>query len=265
MIGRVFWLCVFLLSFTAYAAEGKSKKRDFLQKVDSLNYWLAVYDTLYSSSRNYELFEESQIEIESALLEVLNNPLILNYDIETIIDGDNISIVHSEDHQLYFFSIDEKTGGSYRTNISFIHFRLPNNQVEAQHFSEYYISAVYTLDSEKKIYFTTASVTTCNTCVSMVAEIVQLDSNQYNTDLIAEYHGRFYGSEQFDFDPPTQTFNNQYLTPYKQDGIYGNPDTYGEDGEPWHRYRTTEKLQYMDGEFILIEECSSYLDPKLEE
>ncbi len=189
-------------------------------------------------------------------MKILNDKRIINYPIETLLNQNEISISKSNDNKIFFFSIDEKTGGSYRTSKTIIHYRLSNGIVKAEFFSgkaseELATSTyghIYLLDSLTQKYFVIGGVQVCNTCKVLLALTIQLDTNSINTKLIAKYDGRYYDLKTFDFDSQSKEFNYEFYAADNDDSLYG-----GDNEKEGLKHRYKSKFKYINGEFLEIE------------
>ena len=74
-----------------------------------------------SISTSYMIFYFQERIIENLELIISHSEFTKN-DISQLLDSDELSIIKSDDNKLYNFSMDEKTGGSYRSRISIMYF-----------------------------------------------------------------------------------------------------------------------------------------------
>ncbi len=239
----------------------KNKKDDISQKIEEINALLEYYGTLSPFSDNdnrFELIDSIGNGITTRLLKILNDKRIINYPIETLLNQDKISISKSNDNKIFFFSIDEKTGGSYRTSKTIIHYRLLNGAVKADFFggeaSETLAASTYghvfLLDSLDQEYFVIGGVQTCNTCNASVAITIKLDTISYKIDHIAQYDGRYYDLKVFEYDSIEKVFSYEYHAANNDDSLYGGDN---ENGQLQHKYK--RKFKFINGVFLEIEKC----------
>ncbi len=261
-------LTIFILFFLTILTFGqtnkklaKNKKDDITQKIEEINILLKYYGTLSPFSDNdnrFDLIDSIGNSITTRLLIILNDKRIINYPIETLLYQNEISISKSNDNKIFFFSIDEKTGGSYRTSKTIIHYRLLNGMVKADYFggekSEALATStygnVYLLDSVEQKYFVIGGVQTCNTCNASLAITIKLDSVSYQTDLIAQYDGRYYDLKVFEYDSIEKVFSYEYFAADNDDSLYGGNN---DNKQLQHKYRS--KFKYLNGAFLEIETC----------
>ncbi len=254
-----------LLSIQAFGqANDKNhpkKKNDFIQQIEKINSLLKYYKTLSPFSDNdnrFELIDSISNEITSRLLKVLNDQRILNHQIENLITEDELIISKSADNKIYFFSIDEKTGGSYRTSKTIIHYRLNNGMVKADFFgndpSEALTTSTYgqifLLDSLEQKYFVIGGVRTCNTCNASLAMTLQLDTNSIKIKLVAQYDGRYYGLKVFEYNSELREFYFEHYAADNDDSLYG-----GDNGLNGLQHKYKSRFKYLNGEFVEIEKC----------
>jgi hypothetical protein len=225
--------------------------------VDHLNSVLSIYDTLsifeeykegelgiprsYLDSNSEENTTEKigmmsgsvpinyyQTIIGNYLHAILTNRHISDYHLEDILNEKYISIAYSEDHRLYDLIIDEKTGGSYKSNISFIHYRSQDGKL--YNYSNDWSAAdtIFAGDGYGLIkllktshgtkYLLQGSVTTCNTCVRNYILLVYFEHGVFKSDWDYSLDGRDYHSPDDDtsnyfvFDDQTKTVIIKYKT-----------------------------------------------------
>lgn len=82
----------------------------------------ADYDATLSKGKDsiqgYHMIYFFQNKILNQINQVVEHPDFLKNDIISLIEGDDLSITKSDDNKLFNFSLDEKTGGTYRSWIS---------------------------------------------------------------------------------------------------------------------------------------------------
>ncbi len=255
-------------SAKAISAHGIVPGKDkFKQRLDSIQYLLSVYDTLSPFAEYENAFDrivDVQSQISDKLIKVLSDPRIVKYNITELFGNTGLMISHSSDERIYFLSLDEKTGGSFRSCITIIHYRLPNGIFQASYFGDGDDDALstsvydtpYLLDSISNIYFVSGSVTTCNTCVAAVAITLQLDSAGYTTDVVYAYDGRYYDLLKFDFDTHTKTFTYEYYEPLADDPLYAEDDE-----QTLHQMRCIGLFAFEQGKFFEKSKCE-YWEPR---
>ena len=270
MKNKFILLLLFLIPRKGFCFNEESKDK-FNQKIDSINYFLSVYDTLSPFSPNpniNELIYSVQEEITTRLLEILNDNRIILYEIDTIFMHNSLQIARSEDRRVYLLSFDQKTGGTYQPSTNIIHYRLKNGSVKAEIFggveegglgengdnSERYgtsnFGGIFTLDSIQHFYLTIGGVKGCGTCIGVFAVSIKLDSSEFSARTITSFDGRYHNLEEFDFYPQTKEIKYDFWNGDPGDSLYGSEDLY-----PGYRKRIKGKLRYIDGNFIPVESC----------
>lgn len=253
-----------LLTIQIYGQQRKikkNKKDNIIQKIEEINSLLNYYGTLSPFSENenqFELIDSINNSITTLLLKILNDNRITNYPIETLLNQNEIFISKSNDNRVFLFSLDNKTGGSYRPSTTIIHYRLSNGTVKANIFegeaSEIIATSSYNqiflLDSINNKYFAIGGVQTCNTCIASVAITIQLDSCSYKIDLIANYDGRYYDLIAFEFDSIEKVFFYEYYSADNGDSLYESNNVNDQ-----FRLKHKSKFKFIDGEFFEIEKC----------
>ncbi len=256
-------LLVFFVTGSLFAQTGGSKKEDsrFLKDIRKINSLLEYYHTLSPFSDDDERFQNidsARNDIVERLIAVLNNKSILNYGLDTLFNEDELFMRGSKDKRLYFISIDEKTGGSYRTSVTLIHYRLPGGSIKTDYFSgeesEAFATStyggIYQPDSSQLSYFVTGGVRTCNTCYAAVAFTLRIDSAEVIPHLVAQYDGRDHNLELFKYDEKLREFSYHYQTEDYNDPMNEeNADATALQ----HKFRSL--FRYYHGEFIEIEKC----------
>jgi hypothetical protein len=264
----IFTLLIGLLFTTLSFGQGnkkinQNKKDTFIKQIDRLNNTIEFYGTLspFSGDNRSELIDSARNELTTQLLEVLNDNRILKYQMEKLITPHVLSISRSADNKVYLLSYDEKTGGSYRSSKTFIHYRLSNGTVRGELFgggdpdiltSSAY-EQIYTLDSANQKYFVIGGVQTCNTCYASVAVVIQIDSSSYQTNLVDEFNGRIHDLLFFGYNDIEKEFTYEYYAASKDDSFYEGDN---ENGDLQHKYKG--KIKYLNGAFKAIEKCESW-------
>jgi hypothetical protein len=261
-------LIIFILLFITAEIFGqvnkkttKIQKDDIVQKIAEINTLLKFYGTLSPFSDNdnrFELIDSISDNITTKLLQILNDKRIINYPIETLLNQDQIFISKSNDNKVFFFSIDEKTGGSYNTSKTIIHYRLTNGIVKAEFFEGEASDAlatstygqVFLLDAMSQLYFVTGGVQTCNTCSVSLAITIKLDTNSYHTKLIAQFDGRYDDLKIFEFDSVGKVLVYEYYAADNDDPLYGGNNEYL---ELQHKFKS--RYKFINGGFLEIEKC----------
>ena len=238
-----------------------SKKNDIVIKINQIKLWLNTYQTLSPFSNDENRFgniDSVKHLIVSGLLEILNDKRIVKYKIDSLLQNRGLDISKSDDNRIYFFSLDEKNGGTYQPSTTILHYRLANGSVKAEILggntdasddasatSNY--DYIVTLDKEKNIYLAVGGVTACGTCIALFSTTIQLDSASFTRNVLCRYDGRS-GVLHFEYDEKTKTFNSEYYAEYNDDSLYG-----GDNDKPNLKHRHKQQYKFMNYKFELIE------------
>lgn len=268
-------MTLWILLFASTSAFGETARQnnqenhqDFVQKTEKINSLLQYYSTLSPFSDEpdrFEVIDSVRTDIIDRLLDVLNDKRILDYEIEELITEDELLISKSEDNRIYFFSISEKTGGSYRTSETIIHYRPAGEGVKAELFggeasqalatSTY--SQVYLIDGPAQKYVAIGGVSTCNTCSAMLAVVLEMGRDSLETDLFALYDGRHYDLDTFEYHREMKKFEFVYYSADDGDPLYG--EGHGKEG---FRRKYQHMFKYINGEFMETETCKRWIPIK---
>lgn len=125
-----------------------------------------------------------------------SQPDFSKHDISQILHQGDLQIVDSDDGKLYNFSIDEKTGGSYRSRISWMYYAsaidsiLPDYAIfSGDGYSD--ISDIQTANGVK--YVLSSSTRGCNYCFETSVQLVSLRGNQFVEEFKRSNNSRYWG------------------------------------------------------------------------
>lgn len=262
MSNRVYFLMLFLLiglcacspdpkldggdSDAAKSSNGKNDASSFLI-VDSLKRLFSIADTLrpmYGENDTTDRVSRLNFTIAATLETILSNPELTRQDLKILLDAPGLNIVHSDDKKLWLFNWYENTGGSFKSNVSMVHYQtlsgkpmvayddiLKTGEENLFPSAGAWFDKIYKLKSDKELYLCIGSGIGCNTCVFQTAVVVELQKdgadfnyNAFNTpsDEAISYGenssscltlgARIDDIEKFAFDPKTQTLTIIYLT-----------------------------------------------------
>jgi hypothetical protein len=248
-----FICCLFF--FSSFFATGQSTDSLFI-KIEQLKKILSRADTLRpgettlteenSGSNESEGVDINSL-IEDQLADILVDPKIIRNNLDKLLQHDFLGITHSKDKRLWIFTWYENTGGSWKSNISLVHYRTKSNQpkVEASgpadsdspSATNVFCSngagfdKIYKLVSPgKNLYLCLGSGISCNTCIYNIASVVELTNDginftypafQTNSDNLYPEDDNFscfvlgarlYDIEDFSFNEKTQTLHMVYRT-----------------------------------------------------
>jgi hypothetical protein len=196
----------------------KIDESDLKALVDTLNDYLTSYDTIHSMSaysrqdmqklkltksdidtlmidadedhnvRGFMVAEYYQGYIDDLISKVLSHPKIIKYDLNRILQ--NIGVTKSDDGKIYDLILPENTGGSYRSNFSYLHYRAENGKIynfsltslkddstRNKLLNQDGADTIYTLQTKHgPKYLLYGSVQGCNTCIGEYIQLIHFDS-----------------------------------------------------------------------------------------
>jgi hypothetical protein len=173
--------------------------------------------------------EYYQNKIYDNLKKILTYKIIYQYDLKKLLVNQELAISISPDGKLYNLVYDEKTGGSYRSQISIIHYRIggslvynsfgpksvEDNQADSSGFNTDGYSLIDTIHTSEGIkYLLQGSVAGCNTCVGQYIELVKFSKGNFEWDFNYTLDTRSYGDNdnQLVYDQKTKTISVDYVT-----------------------------------------------------
>lgn len=258
---------VLLLTFSCFLQATEEMKRDtFKQKIDSINFYLTEYDSLPYWCPNEDCYlrmEVVQGKIIDGLLDVLSDPKIIKYDLNKCFNQNSLSHANSPDGKVHFFSIDEKTGGTYRSSLTILHTQGKNNTVRASFLSgsqeSYGYSSFYTihmLDSTKQTYLALGAVRSCSTCMSEFAITVSADT-AIDTKLVLQLDFRIDSDNGITYTDSTKTLSYVYVS-RTDDSLFGERSI-GDDqeSEAVELISYTGEYKFRNGIFVEMSKCQS--------
>jgi hypothetical protein len=241
--------------FAAIVVYGQTKTNLFL-KIDTLKAILSKADRLNPFDNSVENIGETiamvNDEISSRLSDILRSPEILRYNLDSLFEHPFLGKAHSADKRLWIFTWYENTGGSWKSNLSLVHYRTKSNNLKTNYKpisnedsvaettseeNEFCSNGaefhkIYKLKAKNKdLYLCLGSGISCNTCMYETATVVELtkdsinfnypafqskkeDDNSIGNDIQSCFtlDARWEDIEKFQFDSKTQTLNLIYLT-----------------------------------------------------
>jgi hypothetical protein len=245
----------------AFSLQATEPKDELKARLDSLQYYASVYDTMnpyVNNQQHVEKLYDYQQRIVAILLEVLNNARYMSLDPAKQISSTGISHTISNDSRVHLFSFDEKTGGSFRSHITIIYFdhkKLYRARLLPPVYVSYFYSGIYQTDSTR--YLAMANVTTCNTCVSAMAMEISFDRGEEIFTTVISADCRYPDLFEFKYNDTTKVISYHYGT-RSDDPSYGevsgNRDEEGH--QPWMIHESGE-YTWRNGMFRRTAYCTS--------
>jgi hypothetical protein len=193
------------------------READLKGWVNELNLRLHLYDSIYSND-HYTLKELSKFKLKAAevdslakgtdddhqvsgysvaqlfqvnyflnlLHHVLNHPAIRNYRLDEII---NARITSSDDGKVYNITIPEENGGTYQSQLSWVHYRADNGKnynfepedlLESEGtFNRDGFDVIETMQTKAGIkYLMQGQVVGCSTCIGYYIQLIHFDKGE---------------------------------------------------------------------------------------
>ncbi|MCL2312236.1 MAG: hypothetical protein FWC41_07095 [Firmicutes bacterium] len=303
---------ILLLIFVPVIAFGQ-KQENFNKLIDKLNHCLLEYDklTAFGSFDNYypindfglskqeikELIADAdsdeilsankdsiqeyqmilffQGDIVRYIDKIIKHPDFLKYDITNLLKGDVLSIVKSDDNKLFNISFDEKTGGSYRSQISKMYYIdtsgkvVDLNETDNSIFASDGYGAIYTIETEEGTkYVLTGFVRDCSFCFKTFVQLLKFEENKFIEEFMYSVNSRSW-EEGVEYDHEGKAIYVDYhiddLTPF----CYCGGDPF--DKEKWNYDRSDEnqkrinckcKFIFDGNNFELVEESWKVINEK---
>jgi hypothetical protein len=218
----LFALCFICIS---YSSLSQNKEGDYDKLVEKLNNYLSHYTNYTGNeygfiSLNHKQLGFTEKEIKALKKEDLDFPinkdsidvqdLIFTYQ-EKIINSlslilkhkdfdekikettfnQELSIVFSTDNKLYNFSLDEKTGGTYRSRISLMYYTESDSIYEGDIFEPDGYGLIDTIQTNSGVkYLMEGNVRGCSYCFTNHVSLIQFKKDTVNLDFYYRFDSR---------------------------------------------------------------------------
>lgn len=189
----------------------RKEKKELLKEAD----YDRVLNENKDSIQQFHMIFYFQDRILAQLDELLKHPDFEKNDISNMITVDELAIVKSADNKLYNFSLDEKTGGTYRSRFSIMYY----TDLEIQDSSDvdsYSIfegdgyDEIYILGTEDGVkYVLTGNVRGCSYCFETFVQLVSFENNTFNLDFEYGVNNRDWNDGAY-YNHETKTINVSY-------------------------------------------------------
>jgi hypothetical protein len=179
----------------------KQRLQIFLEEYSELDPYLGSEDIAVR-------IDSTRAKILEALWQVLNQGPFPQEPLDEDLWHREIQVVKSLNGQLYCYTIDHKTGGSYKPASTILHHRRRDGIFAAhrlddcmgQDVQESNINEVYTLDSLGTAFLLLGTLQTCNTCFVASAFTVSVDEEGFHFELVAQIKDFNDETDQLFFD-----------------------------------------------------------------
>ncbi len=283
-----------MICFTSAYSQKKSIKKT----VNNLNTYLEIYETLQSHGQsyytidslkvtredlikefeapleqidsldNYEAIGIIQSKIDDLLRQVLKHKKANSIDVASAFK-DNLSVIKSNDNKLYSFSIDEKTGGSYRSHLSWMYY------LDKNRFTEYPVNDDWHLNQSDKPtvfeangyheiksfnsfnktrYLLFGNFKACGSCYIEYITLVHFEKDNFVLDFEYSLESRDYDQKIY-FDEGTKSLSVFYDTDDLTEDCFCSNEA---SNNYWHDNSNDSQLN-SDGELIRLS-CSCLFD-----
>lgn len=248
-------------------ALSKKEKKAFVAEALDYNVLTATKDSV----ETYYAIEHFQIAILELLEQLIAHEDFGKEDVSTLLKAEeyDLSIVVSDDKKLYNFSLDAKTGGTYRSRLSLMHFTDIAVDSLSENYQPYLVfegdgfDAIHTLQTKEGIkYVLTGYVRGCSYCFETHIMLVEFKEGVFIPNFSYAVSSRSW-EEGVSYDASTKTITVDYetddLTPECDCSNYADPDTdeysYDYDDETFVYKRCHCTFEFNGSNFELTKEC----------
>lgn len=247
-------LCMLTLSCRVGASA--QPNGDLLRRLDGIRKDLARYDTL-SPFEDFEAIETLAVGIIQASMSVLSDPQLTRALVEQHISMGPLQYLPSADDRVWLFSLEENTGGSFRSRLTFGRFLLPNgrlvitqdlaslNNVQGSRTSISIggFDAMHRIDDST--YFVSSNVQGCSACLTLEAWRLVLSADGPRFFRFHSFDGWRDDVERFSYDSARRRFNYSCIERMDNSAMMPLPVT-------WSR----GAYDYLNGDFVETEACT---------
>ncbi len=205
-------------SFDEIGISKKDQKNILKNKKD---YEFVVKDSI----GKYDLILFLQKKIMDNLNRVVTNTEFGKNDITQLLNSSELDIIKSDDGKLYNFSIDEKTGGTYKSRVSLMHYTALNNNVQKEEgsmntkkskvyevFDGDGFTGIFSIPTtEGAKYVLTQQVRGCSLCFVTSAMLVDYKDGIFQKDFAYSLLSRDW-ERGVKYDPKTRMISVDYKT-----------------------------------------------------
>ncbi|MCZ4408867.1 hypothetical protein O3Q51_08615 [Cryomorphaceae bacterium 1068] len=229
-------------------------------------------DSIYAT----DLIFYIQDRVQSTVEKITQVADLKSYNLVEIFQNYELGVVRSTDGKIYNFSLDEKTGGSYRSRVSWMHFTeqeegildVADQQEEPDSESIFYgfetngYDRIDTIHAGDQVcYILIGSVQGCNACFLTYVEMVRYENGEFYSEFYYSIESRSWDAE-LDYYPGSKTIRADYLTDdlttdcsceTRRDFENGNYN-YSQDEEPIYGQECHCEFVFDGDTFVEIEE-----------
>lgn len=189
-------------------------------KVELEDVW---YDSTKDSIDSWDAKEILMIRIDSALLDVFNNPEIVHHRFDSLF-GEGANVVSSTDGKLNFLMYDENTGGTYRSRMFYWLYKKEdgktissldtisrNYQEEDFFYSDGYYDIKQLETQEGTKYILLGYVRGCSYCFEEYLQLIQFEGDKLRSDFDISVNSRSW-NDKIELSEDLQTIEMTYHT-----------------------------------------------------
>jgi hypothetical protein len=195
----------------------------------NIGFSTTTLDSIRKDSSEYEYYSQDSIDAFS-LIYILQNKIMSSLkavtqhpqfkqtkDITQRLKADNLAIAHSPDYKLFNFSIDEKTGGTYRSRLSLSYYTdaTPDTDytnLEGDGFDK--IDTIHTQNGQIH-YLLHSYVRTCSYCFDMGIAKVYFQNDAFEDDFVYGLSIRNFETGKITYDSKS----HQIIADYETDDL----------------------------------------------
>ncbi|WP_299336194.1 hypothetical protein [uncultured Psychroserpens sp.] len=187
-----------------FGSESYAVKDLKLSKIETILYLNDEGLKVTDSIDMYNAISITQSKIGRLLSVVMSQKEATTKDLTTHFN-DELYAIKSEDNKLYHFSLDEKTGGSYRSRMSWMYYLKNNSYVEVDAMNSETDTSIFFSDGYDEIktfntynktrYLLFGNVMRCNACFEEYVTLTHFEDGAFQLDFeysvssrIAEQH-----------------------------------------------------------------------------
>lgn len=221
---------IFIIAISLWTVVSFGQTDSITEKIRLINSCTASLDTLIPlRDGDAAIIDSLNGQVTDLLLEILNNKNIVRYKIESLL---HLHKTISPDKKLIVFSFFENTGGSYKSHINIVYYRLPDGEPRGGKLAfckqdrgvgnEYggTIDEISILKSKGKTkYLCRGGGISCNTCEFSHTALLSISDSSLQTDFCLDLDYR-QGDGNVHYDPKTKTLSYRY-TVSRDDILYG--------------------------------------------
>ena len=158
---------------------------------------------------NFSLISIYQDKIFKGIENILSHKNLVNSKLNSLFN-EELTVVSSPDNQLFNFSLDEKTGGTYRSRISLMYYSKTNSILQSDFFASDGYGIIDTIHSNSGVkYLLQGFVRGCSWCYSSHISLIQYRDNEWKQDFYYSFETRDF-NDDIELDSTKQKLTGTY-------------------------------------------------------